>query len=424
MGWNKGVPEGGKRWTEKRREKEEERRQTDRGRWRWKWEESEGKREAEQRMEEEKRQRWRGSRKRRKGNKKREGEEKDGAHADRGPFCLWIACFLRTAGGGCLRRTLTYNQSSADACCKHIRAPWASNCRVGICMQKGARGQNGTRVPAAFNPKWTSARRIYSVDAETYGLLNITVLAKELVATKKKNKQKRIFQISPACTWAAGSIEAAGLWSSQRFLSGRCGEHTAFPRVAHLHANTLYRTHQRNKYKHDAAEHAWNTLVYPIFFFFSPPLIFKSITHYSSSWRSGVAGPGIHHSSAHARVFSPASRTGASIGTERRDALPRSTEDIYFKFSSRLPKLFFFFFKKIPETVCQDESWGNMCKVMRRTNISPSPFNHTESRVLKTWLAERVTLSYMERFKGETQQLKILDLLDVGGLTSRPASAV
>lgn len=55
--------------------------------------------------------------------KKREGEEKDGAHADRGPFCLWIACFLRTAGGGCLRRTLTYNQSSADACCKHIRAP-------------------------------------------------------------------------------------------------------------------------------------------------------------------------------------------------------------------------------------------------------------------------------------------------------------
>lgn len=162
----------------------------------------------------------------------------------------------------------------------------------------------------------------------------------------------------------------------------------------------------------------------PNFFFFSPPLIFKSITHYSSSWRSGVAGPGIHHSSAHARVFSPASRTGASIGTERRDALPRITEDIYFKFSSRLPKLFFFFFKKIPETVCQDESWGNMCKVMRRTNISPSPFNHTESRVLKTWLAERVTLSYMERFKGETQQLKILDLLDVGGLTSRPASAM
>lgn len=84
----------------------------------------------------------------------------------------------------------------------------------------------------------------------------------------------------------------------------------------------------------------------PNFFFFSPPLIFKSITHYSSSWRSGVAGPGIHHSSAHARVFSPASRTGASIGTERRDALPRSTEDIYFKFSSRLPKLFFFFFQK------------------------------------------------------------------------------
>lgn len=32
MGWNKGVPEGGKRWTEKRREKEKERRETGRGR--------------------------------------------------------------------------------------------------------------------------------------------------------------------------------------------------------------------------------------------------------------------------------------------------------------------------------------------------------------------------------------------------------
>ena len=225
-----------------------------------------------------------------------------------------------------------------------------------------------------------------------------TSLYWQRVCGKKKNKQKkRIIQISPACTRAAGSIEAAGLWSSQRFLSGSCGEHTALPRVGHVHTNTLYRTHQRNKYKHDAAEHAWNTLVYPIFYFFSfsPPLIFKSITHYSSSWRSGVAGPRIHHSSADARVFSPASKTtSATISTERRDALPRSTEDIYFKFSSRLPKLFF---RKIPETVCQDEARGNVCKVMRRTNISPSPFNRMESQVLKIWRAERVMLSHMER---------------------------
>ena len=191
---------------------------------------------------------------------KKEKMKRKMAHTDRGRsvYGLPASCAQR-AEAACVERWHTTSQVLTHVVNTYERHERVTAGSAFVCKRERGGKTALVSLQLLIQNEPQRGGFIQSVLKHT-GLLNITVSAKELVA-KKKNKQKRIFQISPACTWAAGSIEAAGLWSSQRFLSGRCGEHTALPRVTHLHTNTLYRTHQRNKYKHDAAEHAWNTLV-------------------------------------------------------------------------------------------------------------------------------------------------------------------